>query len=148
MPASMRIAGIGFMVKVSGSSIEMAESAPMPGSTPMRLPISTPKNDHMRLCGCSATPKPYQRSCSAWCTGYLSSEEGNLHLEGPPEHHDRHRDDAGAEDRGALPGVHLVAHRGDEDDREGGGHEATVLTEDHEGYHGAADADPSAPFGR
>src|SRR6185312_653927 len=142
MPASMRIAGIGFMVKVSGSSIEMAESAPIPGSTPMRLPTSTPKNDHIRLCGCSATPKPYQRSWSACCTGLPHAEEGKLHLEGPPEHHDRDHHDARGEDRGALPGVHAVAHRGDEDDGEGGGHEAAVHAEHHERHHAGTDADP------
>ncbi|CUK05541.1 Uncharacterised protein [Achromobacter sp. 2789STDY5608615] len=40
----------------------MADSAPMPGNTPMRLPTSTPKNDHIRLWSWNATPKPYQRS--------------------------------------------------------------------------------------
>ncbi|MCY1463123.1 hypothetical protein D9M71_809760 [compost metagenome] len=44
----------------------MADRAPMPGSTPMRLPTSTPKNDHMRLCHWKATPKPYQRSIKDW----------------------------------------------------------------------------------
>ena len=38
---------------------------PMPGSTPTMLPTSTPTKHHIRLCGSSATPKPYQRSVRA-----------------------------------------------------------------------------------
>src|SRR5665213_311157 len=48
----------------------MADSAPMPGSTPIRLPTSTPKNDQTRLCGSSAMPKPYHRSTSDWCMAH------------------------------------------------------------------------------
>ncbi len=59
MPASIRIAGTGAMTDTMGSSIEIVDSGPMPGSTPMRLPTSTPNTDHIRLSGCSATPKPY-----------------------------------------------------------------------------------------
>ena len=59
------MAATGFMPKVSGSRIEMVASGPMPGSTPTMLPTSTPTKHHIRLCGSSATPKPYQRSVSA-----------------------------------------------------------------------------------
>ena len=50
---------------VSGNRIDMVATGPMPGSTPTRLPTSTPRKQYIRLCGSSATPKPYQRSCSA-----------------------------------------------------------------------------------
>ena len=43
----------------------MVASGPMPGSTPTMLPTSTPMKQNIRLCGSSATPKPYQRSVSA-----------------------------------------------------------------------------------
>ena len=61
-PASIRMAATGFMPKVSGSRIEMVASGPMPGSTPTMLPTSTPTKQNIRLCGSSATPKPYIRS--------------------------------------------------------------------------------------
>ena len=64
-PASIRMAPTGLMPKVSGSRIEIVASGPMPGSTPTMLPISTPMKHHIRFCGSSATPKPYQRSVSA-----------------------------------------------------------------------------------
>ena len=64
-PASIRTAPTGVIPKVSGSRIEMVASGPMPGSTPTMLPTSTPMKHHIRLCGSSATPKPYQRSVSA-----------------------------------------------------------------------------------
>ncbi len=64
-PPSIRMAATGFMPKVSGNRIEMVASGPMPGSTPTMLPTSTPMKQNIRLCGSSATPKPYQRSVSA-----------------------------------------------------------------------------------
>src|SRR5579859_6279555 len=42
--------------------MEMAESGPMPGSTPIRLPTNTPTNDQMKLCGSNATPKPCHKA--------------------------------------------------------------------------------------
>jgi hypothetical protein len=38
----MMIAVVAGTWKVSGSSIEMVASAPMPGSTPMKVPRKTP----------------------------------------------------------------------------------------------------------
>ena len=64
-PASIRIAPTGFMPNVSGSRIETVASGPMPGSTPTMLPTSTPMKHHIRFCGSSATPNPYQRSVRA-----------------------------------------------------------------------------------
>ena len=58
MPASISIAGTGCIANVNGSSIEMEVSAPVPGSTPIKLPSTTPTKHHMRLCGSNASPKP------------------------------------------------------------------------------------------
>ena len=52
------IAGTGGIPKVSGSRMEMVATGPIPGSTPTRLPTSTPRKQYIRLCGSSATPKP------------------------------------------------------------------------------------------
>src|SRR6266481_598253 len=72
MPASIKIAGTGATTYVSGSSIEMVVKAPIPGRTPIRLPIRTPNTDHIRLPGCSAMLKPYQRSMRFWCMSELN----------------------------------------------------------------------------
>src|SRR6185437_13340357 len=92
MPASIRIAGIGCIVKVSGRRIEIAERAPNPGSTPMRFPTSTPTKDHSRLCGCRATSKPFSRSASDCSIMWFPGEELEGHLERPPEDHDADHD--------------------------------------------------------
>ena len=42
MPASMIIAATGGTLKVSGKSIAMVANGPMPGSTPIKVPTSTP----------------------------------------------------------------------------------------------------------
>ena len=42
MPASMIIAVIGERPKVTGSSIAMVATGPMPGSTPISVPRRTP----------------------------------------------------------------------------------------------------------
>src|SRR6267378_4342325 len=119
MPASIRIAGTGCMVKVSGSSIEIAVRAPMPGRTPMRLPTSTPKNDHIRLCGWSATPKPYHRSISDCVMSPSPCEEREIHVERPCEHDDRENDHREREQKRGFDRVLPVAERRDENDCEG-----------------------------
>ena len=70
--------------------MEIADKAPMPGRTPIRLPIITPKNDHMRLCGCSATPKPDHKSAIALAIMSHPPKQRELHLQQPPE--DDHAD--------------------------------------------------------
>jgi hypothetical protein len=46
---------------VAGSSIAMATTGPMPGSTPVSVPSRQPANAHSRLIGVKATPKPIAR---------------------------------------------------------------------------------------
>src|ERR1700710_3076544 len=47
--------------KVMGSSMATVAMVPMPGSTPTRVPTSTPIRHSMRLIGVKATPKPRAR---------------------------------------------------------------------------------------
>src|SRR5512137_3102337 len=61
MPASMISADTGGSVNVTGSSIAMVATGPMPGSTPISVPSSTPKKQYSRLVADSATPKPMPR---------------------------------------------------------------------------------------
>ena len=44
-----------------GISIAIVPSGPMPGSTPIRVPTSTPMRQYSRFCTDSATPKPNTR---------------------------------------------------------------------------------------
>src|SRR5882757_5760000 len=43
---------------VTGSSSDIAEIGPIPGSTPTSVPMKTPMKQYSRLIGSSATPKP------------------------------------------------------------------------------------------
>src|SRR5512132_2360691 len=61
MPASMINADTGGSTKVAGSSIEMVAIGPIPGSTPMSVPSSTPTKQYMMLWKVSATEKPSRR---------------------------------------------------------------------------------------
>ena len=54
-------AEVGGRVKVTGSSIAMVASGPMPGSTPISVPSSTPAKQYIRFGRVSATPKPMPR---------------------------------------------------------------------------------------
>jgi hypothetical protein len=58
MPASMMSAVAGSSENVDGSRRAMAPTGPMPGSTPTRVPTSTPIRHAKRLAGASATEKP------------------------------------------------------------------------------------------
>ena len=42
MPASMIRAAVGFMPKVRGTSMATVVTGPMPGSTPIAVPTTTP----------------------------------------------------------------------------------------------------------
>ena len=61
MPDSMMIAASGVMLKVIGSSSDIAATGPMPGSTPISVPMNTPAKQNNRFIGCMATPRPSQR---------------------------------------------------------------------------------------
>src|SRR5688500_6866894 len=61
MPASMMKAEAGSSPKVKGSSSATVGIGPMPGSTPMAVPISTPNRQYSRFCHCSAVVRPRSR---------------------------------------------------------------------------------------
>src|SRR5216684_796863 len=61
MPASMIRPDTGSRWKVSGNSIAMVAIGPMPGRTPISVPISAPASAKNRLAGVSATPNPTLR---------------------------------------------------------------------------------------
>jgi len=54
-------ADTGGSVKVTGSSMAMVATGPMPGSTPISVPRITPPRQYSRLLIDSATPKPMPR---------------------------------------------------------------------------------------
>src|SRR5262249_52817198 len=65
MPASMIRPEVGSRWKVSGSSMAMVAIGPMPGRTPISVPISAPASAKNRFAGVSATPKPVTRLLSS-----------------------------------------------------------------------------------
>ena len=58
MPASMMTALVGFIWKVSGSSIAIVAAGPSPGRMPITVPRKQPMKHHRRFIGDSATAKP------------------------------------------------------------------------------------------
>src|SRR4029077_8128360 len=65
MPASMISPEVGSRWNVSGNSIAMVAIGPMPGRTPINVPISAPASAKNRFAGVSATPKPTTRLLSS-----------------------------------------------------------------------------------
>src|SRR5687768_4077410 len=61
MPASMINAVTGSKLKVIGRSMAMVAVGPMPGSTPMIVPRSTPTKQKTMLIGVKAVSKPRPR---------------------------------------------------------------------------------------
>jgi len=52
-------ADVGFMPNVTGMSSAIPADGPIPGNTPMIVPMKTPKNVYHRLIGCRHTAKPF-----------------------------------------------------------------------------------------
>ena len=57
MPAIMMIPASGDPASVTGSSSDIADTGPMPGSTPTSVPMNTPMKQERRFTGWSATAK-------------------------------------------------------------------------------------------
>src|SRR4051794_19586151 len=62
MPAKKIIEAVGSTFNVIGSSIATAVAGPIPGSTPMAVPIGKRRSAHIRLTGGPAVTNP----CSSW----------------------------------------------------------------------------------
>src|ERR1700712_2420805 len=121
MPASMMIAVVAGRPKVMGSSSEIVATGPMPGSTPMAVPISAPSSAKSRFWMLSATPKPcmrlVMRSSMVAFPIPLSSLRPQIHAdielvdEHPPAHDQQEHEQA----RDALLGVRVLGDAADED---------------------------------
>src|SRR5687768_10938132 len=61
MPDSSMSAATASRLKVSGSSMAIAASGPMPGSTPIIVPTKTPRKQYARFFSVSAMLKPRYR---------------------------------------------------------------------------------------
>src|SRR5215475_11097116 len=90
MPASMIRPEVGSRWKVSGSSIAMVAIGPMPGRTPISVPISAPESANNRFAGVSATPKPVMRLLRSSIGGSLPVRP-DRDREPEPEDEDRPR---------------------------------------------------------
>src|ERR1700761_6195620 len=114
MPASIRMPGTGGMTATMGSIIEIVDSGPMPGSTPMRLPTSTPNTHHIRLSGCSATPKPYISCIRLSCIAPSPLEQGQQQVQAVVEDHHPECRQQRCQERRVAQAVLAVAERRDE----------------------------------
>src|SRR4028119_1386497 len=85
MPASMMIAVVAGCPKVIGSSSEIVATGPIPGSTPMAVPIKAPSSAKLRFWSESATPRPcarLDRRSSIWVFPIPPSARGpNVHAD-------------------------------------------------------------------
>src|SRR5471032_2101409 len=114
MPASIRITGTGAITATTGSSIEIVDSGPMPGSTPIRLPTSTPNTDHIRLSHCSATPKPIHKLIRLSCIARFPvspGEQGQQQVQPVVEDGDAEQRHHEREQRRVAHAVPAVAER-------------------------------------
>src|SRR4051812_33194294 len=130
MPASMISAAVGLRLKVIGSSMAMVATGPMPGSTPISVPSSTPISAYSRCIGETATPKPRirllkrsMRGASVEVLGpHGEGQRQSLHEYRPGENHQHHEKD------GHFLPLELVAAEGtDEHQRERGADQAERL---------------------
>src|SRR3954447_2296699 len=142
MPDSIRTAATGFMPKVIGSRIEIADSTPMPGRTPTTLPTRTPTKHQSRLLGSSAISKPWRRSRKPVSIS-AKPHDRNFHMQQVDEEQDREDRHAGGEQQRTLQGRGAVAERGDQHGREAGRQEAGVFSEQDEGDRREDDAGPA-----
>ena len=73
-PQNRMKAPVASTLKVIGSSSAMVSAGPMPGSTPIAVPSSTPSSANIRFVGVSAVPNPSMseeiasiRGCPSGC---------------------------------------------------------------------------------
>jgi hypothetical protein len=85
-------AAVGERVKVTGSSIAMVATGPMPGSTPTSVPRTTPTKQNKRFIQLSATPNPSERLCTN-CRSivFTSTQKTRPERVGKPEEIDEHQ---------------------------------------------------------
>src|SRR3954463_572241 len=84
MQESITMAEVGSMVKVSGSRIATPFGPPRPGSTPTKIPSTSPSIISASVFHVRRTPKPYSRSSNA----SMSCLEAEQRFERPLRHDD------------------------------------------------------------
>ena len=84
MPASMISEDTGSSWNVIGSSMAMVAVAPMPGSTPISVPSSTPIRQKARFSSEDATLKPRARFDSRSMGAPYSGSQGPKRRNGSP----------------------------------------------------------------
>src|SRR3979490_1179432 len=92
MPASMISAPTGGSPNVTGNSIAMVATVPMPGRTPTRVPTRAPSRQNRILYGLAATWKPIQRFARRSDMTYPPQSEARPELEGEVEQIDEQAD--------------------------------------------------------
>src|SRR5688500_7003058 len=135
MPASMMSAATGGTLKVSGSSIAIVASGPMPGSTPIRVPSSTPMKQNHRFCSISATVKPKMRLLNRSMSVFPDPLDHRMwQPEAPDEDGERHDGEADGEQADLDPFELLARGRRDRYQQQQGGDEPPL-------FHGHAESD-------
>src|SRR5262245_29161237 len=119
-----------------GSSMAMVAMGPMPGSTPMAVPSSTPIRQNPRFTGVTAAPKPVAR----WASRSISARPDRDRLaEQIHKQHDgegAHGDGEGGQLEPAQPLRGYSGDHGDSDHRSGEPH---PLDQQPEGDDGSQD---------
>src|ERR1700754_1247541 len=123
MPASMIRAEVGGSLKVSGSSMAMVATGPMPGSTPISVPTMQPIRQYSRFWKVSATPKP-SMTCPSSSMSPHSPDNADVHAQAELEEDDAQRRQDGACENGLDHLEFLAAQRRQEDQRDERGRHA------------------------
>src|SRR5688572_24091216 len=135
MPASMMSAATGGTLKVSGSSIAIVASGPMPGSTPIRVPSSTPMKQNQRFCSVSATVNPKMRLLNSSMSVFPDPLDHRIgQPEAPDEYRQGKNDEADGEQPDFYPLELLARGRRHRDQQRQGRNEPAML-------HGHAEND-------
>src|SRR5688572_32273680 len=118
MPASMMIAPTGEVPNVNGSRIDTVAIGPMPGRTPISVPIRQPSGHRPRLVNVNATEMPSARSDSMSLQAESAQRErGHRHLEHEAEQPDAERDQADREHH-ERHGLGILRREARDDDRQ------------------------------
>src|ERR1700704_5306753 len=89
----------GGIQNVTGRIIAMVVSGPMPGSTPIAVPIRQPKKHRPMFCQLSATPKPMMMLAKMSVISERRRPQRDLDLHGEHENSDIGDDENEAEQR-------------------------------------------------
>src|SRR5215467_13541824 len=129
MPASMMSADTGGSVKVIGSSIAIVADGPIPGSTPIRVPTSTPMKQYQRFCRLRATLKPSAR-WGKYCErksiapSSLPRPQRKRQAQLVYEQRDREHDQYDGQEEHLLPAERMPGQGADDDQNRARDHQA------------------------